>query len=153
MAQYILLAEKIINTLDEKKQLKDNVYDNLRPIVLELQREIHNSQLIINRELARKLISNSIITFQQGLIDFSLTPQVSNKDEFTLWLAGFIQKITIDTTKEEPIPLMISPKIREVSKVRKEAEDKQIEYMEQFKLNDDFCDAINDYFKQIKRID
>ncbi len=38
-------------------------------------------------------------------VDLSLIPRIDNGGEFLLWLAGFIQQITIDENKEEQLPL------------------------------------------------
>lgn len=40
-------------------------------------------------------------------IDLTIIPRISNEDEFLLWLAGFIQHITIDKSKKGQVPLSI----------------------------------------------
>ncbi len=151
MTQYILIAEIVIKNLEGRQQLKGEIFESIRPIILELKRQLKNSHLVMNSELGKKFVSNSTSVFQSSHIDFSLVPKISNKCEFTLWLASLVQKITIDTTKEKDIPLMIFPKLHQASKMRRGEKFNQITHSSSSKMNDDFCDAINDYFNQLKK--
>lgn len=151
MAKYVLLAEKIIENLEIKQQLTENIFNNIRPIILELQKEIRSSKLLLNHELIKIYLYRSSDHLLTSLIDFSLVPKVSNKGEFTLWLAAFIQKITINYEKEEFdlefIPLQTPPALK-VSLEKKVSKKKKVQ---SFSLNDDFCNAINNYFNEIQK--
>lgn len=151
MTQYIFLAETIIKSLEKKQQLEEDIFKNIGPIILELKRKLQNSHLILNIEITKKLTSELSNPFKCDLIDLSLVPKISNRDEFILWLASLIQKITVDTTYEVPIPLSVIHQIPETPKVSLKQKKNKKEHIDIFTINDEFCNAINDYFNKMKK--
>ncbi|KCY32447.1 hypothetical protein J730_1177 [Acinetobacter baumannii 1042969-1197] len=95
MPQYLKIAEKIYQNVKEKKGFTDDPMEDLNNLMIELRQEIKGTKL--------KLLYN-YIDFAEILIkplqeskiklDLSLIPKSKNTQEFVLWLAGFIERIT-----------------------------------------------------------
>ncbi|EXS58481.1 hypothetical protein J659_2299 [Acinetobacter baumannii 1406589] len=103
MPQYLKIAEKIYQNVKEKKGFTDDPMEDLNNLMIELRQEIKGTKL--------KLLYN-YIDFAEILIkplqeskiklDLSLIPKSKNTQEFVLWLAGFIERIT--TGGQEKFP-------------------------------------------------
>ncbi|MFL9504270.1 hypothetical protein ACKER8_01440 [Acinetobacter baumannii] len=103
MPQYLKIAEKIYQNVKEKKGFTDDPMEDLNNLMIELRQEIKGTKL--------KLLYN-YIDFAEILIkplqeskiklDLSLIPKSKNTQEFVLWLAGFIERIT--TGGQEKLP-------------------------------------------------
>ncbi|HGE6544501.1 TPA: hypothetical protein ACGE1Q_003766, partial [Acinetobacter baumannii] len=97
------IAEKIYQNVKEKKGFTDDPMEDLNNLMIELRQEIKGTKL--------KLLYN-YIDFAEILIkplqeskiklDLSLIPKSKNTQEFVLWLAGFIERIT--TGVQEKLP-------------------------------------------------
>lgn len=100
MPQFLKIAEKVYKKLKEEKEFTHDPIENLNKLIIEIRKEIKDTSL--------KLLYN-FIDFEECLnkpvqeckvkLDISLIPMVKNEDEFILWLAGFIEHITIDDKK------------------------------------------------------
>ncbi|EXX42371.1 hypothetical protein J909_1238 [Acinetobacter baumannii 25681_6] len=103
MPQYLKIAEKIYQNVKEKKGFTDDPMEDLNNLMIELRQEIKGTKL--------KLLYN-YIDFAEILIkplqeskiklDLSLIPKSKNTQEFVLWLAGFIERITTGEQKKFP---------------------------------------------------
>ena len=103
MPQYLRIAEKIYQNVKEKKGFTDDPLEDLNNLMIELRREIKGTEL--------KLLYNYIDfaellvkPFQESQIklDLSIIPKSKNSQEFVLWLASFIERIT--TGGKEKLP-------------------------------------------------
>ncbi|EXW93346.1 hypothetical protein J891_1143 [Acinetobacter baumannii 44327_8] len=103
MPQYLKIAEKIYQNVKEKKGFTDDPMEDLNNLMIELRQEIKGTKL--------KLLYN-YIDFAEILIkplqeskiklDLSLIPKSKNTQEFVLWLAGFIERITTGGKEKFP---------------------------------------------------
>lgn len=95
MPQYLRISENIYRKFKENDRFTDNKQDCLNLIIKQIRKELVDTDL--------KLIYN-YIDFVEGFeepvkdrrmtLDISLIPSYKHKDEFVLWLAGFIERIT-----------------------------------------------------------
>lgn len=143
MPQFLRIADKIYRKLKENKELSNDPLENLNKMMIEIRQEIKGSKL--------KLLYN-FIDFEECLnkphaeckvkLDISLIPAIKNEDEFILWLAGFIQRITTDGKKKlPPIRKEIPPEFKyTLPKDTKKVIPVQPEYSKSGEL-------INSYFK------
>ncbi|CAM4346054.1 hypothetical protein F901_02044 [Acinetobacter dispersus] len=103
MESYLEIAEKLYNSLCgiNKISSKSNTWLNL--VVKELKKEIvgTNIQLKFNHIYFKRGFKNET-EIKLSSLDISLIPNYENKYEFILWLAGFIEKITIGGKKAPP---------------------------------------------------
>lgn len=103
MPQYLKIAEKIYQNVKEKKGFTDEPMEDLNNLMIELRHEIKGTQLkllynyIDLAELLIKPLQESKIK-----LDLSLIPKSKNTQEFVLWLAGFIERITTDGQEKLP---------------------------------------------------
>ncbi|MGH2031301.1 hypothetical protein [Acinetobacter baumannii] len=79
MPKYLLLAEKISKNI--KQDSSNNYLENLNNLL-----DFSGSLLNLQDEVLLKF-------------DSSLIPSYKNEEDFILWLADFIDRITIDTSK------------------------------------------------------
>jgi hypothetical protein len=86
MPQYLRIADNIYRHFEEEKKFNVPLQDCLNFIVKQLREELKDTDL--------KLLYN-YIDFVEGFQD-------KNKDEFVLWLAGFIERITEGGVKRLP---------------------------------------------------
>ncbi|AUM26656.1 hypothetical protein ACODTT_11645 [Acinetobacter pittii] len=103
MPQYLKVAEKIYQNVKEKKGFTDDPMEDLNNLMIELRHEIKGTKLkllynyIDFAELLIKPLQESKIK-----LDLSIIPKSKNTQEFVLWLAGFIERIT--TGGQEKLP-------------------------------------------------
>ena len=103
MPQYLRIAEKIYQNVKEKKGFTDDPMEDLNNLMIELRHEIKGTKLkllynyIDFAELLIKPLQESKIK-----LDLSIIPKSKNTQEFVLWLAGFIERIT--TGGQEKLP-------------------------------------------------
>lgn len=103
MPQYLRIAEKIYQNVKEKKGFTDEPMEDLNNLMIELRHEIKgtNLKLLYNyidfAELLIKPLQESKIK-----LDLSIIPKSKNTQEFVLWLAGFVERIT--TGGQEKLP-------------------------------------------------
>ncbi len=95
MPQYLRIAEKIYQNVKEKKGFTDEPMEDLNNLMIELRHELKGTKLkllynyIDFADLLIKPLQESKIK-----LDLSLIPKSKNTQEFVLWLAGFIERIT-----------------------------------------------------------
>ncbi|MBM7140305.1 hypothetical protein OD757_04745 [Acinetobacter sp. AYS6] len=103
MPQYLRIAEKIYQNVKEKKGFTDEPMEDLNNLMIELRHELKGTKLkllynyIDFAELLIKPLQESKIK-----LDLSIIPKSKNTQEFVLWLAGFIERIT--TGGQEKLP-------------------------------------------------
>ncbi|RKL56601.1 hypothetical protein [Acinetobacter baumannii] len=103
MPQYLMIAEKVYKKIKEDDLFSDTPTEHLNNLIGVIRKEIKGTKF--------KLKYN-FIDFDECLtkpldecavkIDISLMPSHKNKDEYILWLAGFIEKITEGGPKPPP---------------------------------------------------
>jgi len=103
MPQYLRIAEKIYQNVKDKKGFTDEPMEDLNNLMIELRHELKGTKLkllynyIDFAELLIKPLQESKIK-----LDLSIIPKSKNTQEFVLWLAGFIERIT--TGGQEKLP-------------------------------------------------
>lgn len=111
MPQYLMIAEKLYKKIEEQDLFSDSPTEHLNNLIGVIRKEIKGTKF--------KLKYN-FIDFEECLtkpldecavkIDISLMPSHKNKDEYILWLAGFIERITTGgETQLPPISKFIPP--------------------------------------------
>ncbi|OCY20127.1 hypothetical protein [Acinetobacter pittii] len=116
MPQYLVIAESVYRKVKENELFSDDSIENLNILMTFIRKEIAGSVF--------KLKYN-FIDFEEALttplneckvkIDLSLIPPFLQEDEYVLWLASFIERITEGGPKPPPpikkfIPEFISLK-------------------------------------------
>ncbi|MFV7499850.1 hypothetical protein [Acinetobacter pittii] len=101
MPKYLLLAEKINKNI--KSSYSNNHFRNLNNLIIEIKKAIAGTELkflynFVNFEGVVISVKNEIPI----KLDMSLIPKHKSEDDFILWLADFIDRITIDTSKNLP---------------------------------------------------
>jgi hypothetical protein len=99
MPKYLLLAEKINKNIKNKHS--NNYFKNLNNLIIEIEKAISGTELKFLYNFVS--FDGAVVSIQSELpikIDMSLIPKHKNEDDFILWLADFIDRITIDTSKE-----------------------------------------------------
>lgn len=133
MPKFLKIAENICKEIECKSGFSNNILEDLNNIMIELRKEIKGTdiKLIVNYIDFNEIFTNSVKCHKLK-IDLSILPDYKNKQEFILWLAGFIEKITVGGREKYP-PLDYSRYIF----------DKGV-----FPKVDDTSDDIINYFKR-----
>lgn len=98
MPKYLLLAEKISKNI--KQDSSSNYLKSLNNLIIEIKKAITGTELKFLYNFLD--FSGSLLNPQDEVLlkfDSSLIPSYKNEEEFILWLADFIDRITIDTSK------------------------------------------------------
>lgn len=101
MPKYLLLAEKINKNIRNKKS--NNQFKNLNNLIVEIKKAIAGTELKFLYNFVN--FEGTVISVKNELplrLDMSLIPRHKSEDDFILWLADFIDRITIDTSKNLP---------------------------------------------------
>ncbi|WP_163120281.1 hypothetical protein [Acinetobacter pittii] len=101
MPKYFLLAEKINKNIRNKNS--NNQFKNLNNLIVEIKKAIVGTELKFLYNFVN--FEGTVISVKNELpirLDMSLTPRHKSEDDFILWLADFIDRITIDTSKNLP---------------------------------------------------
>ncbi|EEH69609.1 hypothetical protein HMPREF0023_0850 [Acinetobacter sp. ATCC 27244] len=143
MPQYLRIADNIYKRFEEENKFDTPLQDCLNLIVKQLREDLKDTNL--------KLIHN-YIDFVEGFqdkpvkgqinVDVSLIPNHKNRDEFVLWLASFIEKITEGGVKRLP-PLIeeIPPDFsfeNDISELLKKHGNDTAKMIESYFNSDDF---------------
>lgn len=104
MPDFLKLAEKIFNKVQESKGFTNDTIEDLNSLMLVLRSEIKksNCKLLYNYFDFEALVMCSEESSIK--LDISIIPKSKNKDEYLLWLAGFIEKITYKYKEDEIKP-------------------------------------------------
>ncbi|MDE4040727.1 hypothetical protein [Acinetobacter pittii] len=103
MPQYLIFAENIYQKVKDEEVFSDDCIENMNTLMKYIRSEIEGTEF--------KLKYNFIDFIEQFStpleeckvkIDVSLIPPHILKDEYILWLAGFIEKITEGGPKPPP---------------------------------------------------
>ncbi|EOQ72667.1 MULTISPECIES: hypothetical protein [Acinetobacter calcoaceticus/baumannii complex] len=101
MPKYLLLAEKINKNIRNKNS--NNQFKNLNNLIVEIKKAIAGTELKFLYNFVN--FEGTVISVKNELplrLDMSLIPRHKSEDDFILWLADFIDRITIDTSKNLP---------------------------------------------------
>lgn len=111
MPQYLMIAENVYKKIEDKKLFSENSAENLNHLVGVIRKEIKGTKFKLKynfidfEECLTKPLEECAIK-----LDMSLMPNHKNKDEYILWLAGFIERITTGgEAKLPPISKFIPP--------------------------------------------
>jgi hypothetical protein len=99
MPKYLLLAEKINKNIKNKHS--SNYFKDLNNLIIEIEKAIAGTELKFLYNFVN--FEGAVVNVQIELlirVDISLIPKHKNEDDFILWLADFIDRITIDTSKK-----------------------------------------------------
>lgn len=139
MKSYFDIADNVYNALIEVKMVEFTQHDILYVIIKQLRRNIMDTPIVF-----RKSFINILEVYEKDSnlvpFDFSLIPSVYNKNEFILWLATFIEKITIN--KNQPEKILIKDDELRAKYLYEDESQANTRYYSS-------CDAISDYFKEI----
>ncbi|ELW81470.1 TPA: hypothetical protein PJH62_002427 [Acinetobacter nosocomialis] len=103
MPQYLAIAESVYRKVKEVELFSDDTIENLNNLMIFIRKEITGSifklkyNYIDFEEALTKPLSECKVK-----IDVSLIPHHSMEDEYILWLAGFVEKITEGGPKAPP---------------------------------------------------
>lgn len=99
MPQYLKLADKIFNQVKTSKGFTDDPIEDLNNLMIELRIAVKETdfKLLYNYIDFENLLMNSKDSTID--IDISILPKSKNTDEYILWLAGFIEKVTVTDKK------------------------------------------------------
>lgn len=104
MPQYLKLAEKIYSNLKISKGFSDDPVEDLNNLMIELRHIVKDTNF---KMLHHYIDFEELLMNSQNVsinIDISILPKSKNKDEYILWLASFVEKVTIPTKKiKQPI--------------------------------------------------
>ncbi|EOR06413.1 hypothetical protein MMP65_19210 [Acinetobacter sp. ANC 3926] len=150
MESYLEVAEKLYSSLYSRNILSSKSNNWLNFLIKELKKEMvgTNIQLKFNYIYFRQGFKNEAkINFLS--LDISLIPNCENKYEFILWLAVFIEKITIGGKKTPPAIKLNVPSecgyLEYLSKFSKERSDRnKAEILSGFNSRE-FCDNYKRY--------
>ncbi len=103
MPKYLAIAEKVYKEIKKDNLFTEDTIQNLNCLISLIRKAIKGTEF--------KLKYN-FINFEECLnhfnkeksvhIDLSLMPKFKNEDEFILWLAGFIERMTIGGKEKLP---------------------------------------------------
>ncbi|MFW6577434.1 hypothetical protein [Acinetobacter baumannii] len=109
MPRYLAIADTVYKKIKNEKLFTEDMIENLNCLISLIRQAIKGTEFKLKHDY---------INFEECLtkpladctvkLDLSLMPNFKNEDEFVLWLAGFIEKITIGgKPKFPPISQMI----------------------------------------------
>ncbi|GAA5585020.1 hypothetical protein Acal01_00151 [Acinetobacter calcoaceticus] len=111
MPQYLIIAENVYKKIEDKNLFSENSAETLNHLVGVIRKEIKGTKFKLKYnfidfdECLTKPLEECAIK-----LDMSLMPNHKNKDEYILWLAGFIERITTGgEAKLPPISQFIPP--------------------------------------------
>ena len=111
MPQYLIIAENVYEKIEDKNLFSESSAETLNHLVGVIRKEIKGTKFKLKYnfidfdECLTKPLEDCAIK-----LDVSLMPNHKNKDEYILWLAGFIERITTGgEAKLPPISQFIPP--------------------------------------------
>lgn len=111
MPQYLIIAENVYKKIEDKNLFSESSAESLNHLVGVIRKEIKGTKFKLKYnfidfdECLTKPLEECAIK-----LDMSLMPNHKNKDEYILWLAGFIERITTGgEAKLPPISQFIPP--------------------------------------------
>lgn len=111
MPQYLIIAENVYKKIEDKNLFSESSAETLNHLVGVIRKEIKGTKFKLKYnfidfdECLTKPLEDCAIK-----LDVSLMPNHKNKDEYILWLAGFIERITTgEEAKLPPISQFIPP--------------------------------------------
>ncbi|CAA0189246.1 hypothetical protein [Acinetobacter baumannii] len=109
MPRYLAIADTVYKKINKEKLFIGNTIENLNCLIRLIRQAIKGTEFKLKHdyidfdECLTKPLADCKVK-----IDLSLMPNLKNEDEFVLWLAGFIEKITLGgKPKLPPISQMI----------------------------------------------
>ncbi|MDC4641650.1 hypothetical protein OHV65_14400 [Acinetobacter baumannii] len=103
MPRYLAIADTVYKKIKKEKLFTGNTIENLNCLIRLIRQAIKETEFKLKHdyidfdECLTKPLADCKVK-----IDLSLMPNFKNEDEFVLWLAGFIEKITEGGPKPPP---------------------------------------------------
>lgn len=103
MPQYLIFAENIYKKVKDEEVFSDDCIENMNTLMKYIRSEIEGTEFKLKYNFIdfMELFSTPLDECKVK-IDVSLIPHYNLKDEYILWLAGFIEKITEGGPKPPP---------------------------------------------------
>ncbi|MFB1278656.1 hypothetical protein ACEW9Z_17985 [Acinetobacter baumannii] len=103
MPQYLMFAENIYNKIKDEELFSHDCIENMNLLMTCIRREIEGTEFKLKYNF---IDFNEVLSKSKNdckvKIDVSLIPSYNLREEYILWLAGFIQKITEGGPKPPP---------------------------------------------------
>jgi len=153
MPKFLLIAEKVYKKFEEDKLFSDNLIEQLNNLVSIIRKEIKGTpcklkyNFIDFEECLSKPLNECTIK-----IDMSLMPKYKNKGEYIMWLASFIERITIGgQSKLPPLSSIVPPDFSVKKDSELISENKKKVSEENVKLIENYFNS-EEYKKNNKKI-
>jgi hypothetical protein len=153
MPKFITIAEKIYKRFEEDKLFPDNLIEQLNNLVSIIRKEIKGTpcklkyNFIDFEECLSKPLNECTIK-----IDMSLMPKYKNKGEYIMWLASFIEKITIGgQPKLPPLSSIIAADFNVKKEAQRVLENKKAVSEENVRMIENYFNS-EEYKKNNKKI-
>ncbi|MEQ1088814.1 hypothetical protein [Acinetobacter seifertii] len=152
MSKFITIAEKIYKRFEENKLFSDNLIEQLNNLVSIIRKEINGTpcklkyNFIDFEECLSKPLNECAIK-----IDMSLMPKYKNKGEYIMWLASFIEKITIGgQPKLLPLSTIVPTSFNTKKDAQSRLENKKAVSEENFRMIENYFNS-EEYKKNNKK--
>lgn len=103
MPQYLIFAENIYNKVKDEEMFSNDRIENMNTLIKYIRSEIEGTEFKLKYNFIDFIeLFSTPLDECKVKIDVSLIPSHNSKDEYILWLSGFIEKITEGGPKPPP---------------------------------------------------
>ncbi len=103
MPQYLIFAENIYNKVKDEEMFSNDRIENMNTLMKYIRSEIEGTEFKLKYNFIDFIeLFSTPLDECKVKIDVSLIPSHNSKDEYILWLSGFIEKITEGGPKPPP---------------------------------------------------
>lgn len=153
MTKFIAIAEKVYEELEKKNLFSENIIEQLNNLVSAIRKALKGSSC---------KLKNNYIDFEECLnkppdkcvvqLDISLMPKYKNKLEYIMWLASFIEKITVGgRPKLPPLTSLVPAEYQARQEVKVDLEEERRKSEESANMIRSYFDS-DDYKKNEKSL-
>lgn len=153
MTKFIAIAEKVYEECEKKNLFSESTIEQLNNLVSAIRKELKGSSC---------KLKNNYIDFEECLnkppdkcvvkLDISLMPKYKNKLEYIMWLASFIEKITVGgRPKLPPLASLIPAEYQARQEVKVDLEEERRKSEESANMIRSYFDS-DDYKKNEKSL-
>jgi hypothetical protein len=153
MPKFLAIAEKVYKKFEDDKLFSDNLIEQLNNLVGIIRKEIKGTSCKLKynfidfEECLSKPLNECTIK-----LDMSLMPRYKNKGEYIMWLASFIERITIGgQPKLPPLSSIVSPSFNIKKDAQSTSENKKKVSEENVKMIENYFNS-DEYKKNNKKI-
>ncbi|MDF3348489.1 hypothetical protein [Acinetobacter pittii] len=151
MTKFIAIAEKIYEEFEKKNLFSESTIEQLNNLVSAIRKELMGSSC---------KLKNNYIDFEECLnkppdqclvkLDISLMPKYKNKLEYIMWLASFIERITVGgRPKLPPLTSLVPAEYEARQEVKVDLEEEKRKSEESANMIRSYFDS-DDYKKNEK---